>query len=190
MATLFVSTSRIKRDTPLGSSVDDNLIHPQITIAQDRWILPALGTQLEEKLKSLIEDGTITDAGNADYKTLLDDYISPCLTQFAFIEISYALRVRFSNNTMVTPDSEQGGTASMEDIKLILNRSEDIAMFYRQQLIDYLCFNTDKFPEYQKAEDDDIRATSRNYFQNLNVYERRVPDNQTRAFLSAIDYKK
>lgn len=190
MATLFVSTSRIKRDTPMGSSVDDNLIHPQITIAQDRWILPVLGTQLYEKLKTLIEDSEISLPGNADYKTLLDDYIAPCLTQFAFIEVAYALRVRFSNNTIVTPDSEQGGSASMSDVKLVLNRSEDIAMFYRQQLIDYLTFNPELYPEYRQATDDDIRATSRNYFQNLNVYERRVPDNQTRAFLAAINYRQ
>lgn len=189
MAVLFVSTSKLKRDTPLGSSVDDNIIHPHITIAQDRWILPVLGTQLYEKLKELITSGQITTAANAGYKTLLDDYVTPCLVQFSFIEVAYALRVRFSNNTIVTPDSEQGGAASMEDIKLVLNRSEDIAMFYRQQLIDYLCFNTDLYPEYQQATDDDIRASSRNYFQNLNVYERRVPDNQTRAFLSAINYK-
>lgn len=189
MAVLYVSTSKLKRDTPLGSSVDDNLIHPQITIAQDRWILPVLGTQLYEHLNKLITTGDISQPGYADYKKLLDDYITPALVQFAFIEVAYALRVRFSNNTIVTPDSEQGGSASMEDIKLVLNRAEDIAMFYRQQLIDFLCFNAEDYPEYRKAEDDDIRASSRNYFQNLNVYERRVPDNQTRAFLSAIEYK-
>lgn len=189
MAVLFVSTARIKRDTPMGSSVDDNLLHPQITIAQDRYILPALGTQLYEKLKELITSGDISLALNADYKELLDDYVAPCLTQFAFIEAAYSLRVRFANNTITTPDSEQGKSASVDDIKLVLNRIEDIAMFYRQRLIDYLGFNHNKYPEYTRANEDDIRASSRNYFQNINVYERRPTDNQTQAFLSGIGYK-
>lgn len=189
MSVLYVSTDKIKRDTPLGSAVDDNIIHPQIVIAQDRYILPALGTQLDDKLKELIANGNITQPQVADYKTLLDDYIVPCLTHFSFIETAYALRVRFSNNTMTTPSSEQGSAASMQDIKTILNRSEDIAMFYRQRLVDYLVHHTELYPEYNRAQDDDIPSSSRNYFQNLNVYERRPVSNQARAFLSAIDYK-
>ena len=188
MAVLYVSTSKLKRDTPLGSSVDDNLIHPQITIAQDRWILPVLGTQLYEKLNTLITDATITQANNSNYKKLLDDYITPALVQFAFIEVAYALRVRFSNNTIVTPDSEW--------FRQVWRTSSWCSIVLRTLLCSIVsnsstsCVSTLRTtPEYRKAEDDDIRASSRNYFQNLNVYERRVPDNQTRAFLSAIEYK-
>lgn len=189
MATLYISTTTLKRDTPLGSAVDDNILHPQIVLAQDRYILPVLGTQLDDELKNLIQSNGISNPAKADYKTMLDEYLVPCLVQFAFIEVAYALRLRFSNNTITMPDSEQGSNADISDLKMLLDRVESMAMFYRQRLIDHLCYNNEKFPEYSKATEDDLRATQRNYFQNLNVYDRRTIDNQTQAFLSAINYK-
>ena len=75
MATLYISSSLLKRDTALGSTVDDNLLQPYIRIAQDRWILPALGTKLDDYLKTQVDADTVTGA----YQTLLEDYIQPCL---------------------------------------------------------------------------------------------------------------
>ena len=53
--TLFISATRLKKDTALGGSVDDNLIMPYILLAQDMNILPVLGTDLYEKLKSDVQ---------------------------------------------------------------------------------------------------------------------------------------
>ena len=44
-----------KKDTALGGSVDDNLIMPYILLAQDMYILPILGTDLYNKLKTDIQ---------------------------------------------------------------------------------------------------------------------------------------
>ena len=49
--TLYISATRLKKDTALGGSVDDNLIMPYILLAQDMYILPILGTDLDTKLK-------------------------------------------------------------------------------------------------------------------------------------------
>ena len=45
--TLYISATRLKKDTALGGSVDDNLIMPYILLAQDMNILPILGTDLD-----------------------------------------------------------------------------------------------------------------------------------------------
>ena len=50
--TLYISSTRLKKDTALGGSVDDNLIMPYILLAQDMNILPKLGTDLDAKLKN------------------------------------------------------------------------------------------------------------------------------------------
>jgi len=189
MATIYLSTSRLKRDTPIGSSVDDNLLKPQILLAQDRHILPVLGTKLDDKLKKLINDGTISQSGNQAYETLLVEYLLPALTQFAFVEVAYSLRLRFANNTVTLPNSEQGGNASMDDIKIVLDRAEDMAMFYRERLIELLCHHNELYPEYKQNTGDDLHPTTRNYFQNLNVYEKRPESNQWKAFKSAINYR-
>ena len=56
--TLYISSTRLKKDTALGGSVDDNLIMPYILLAQDMYILPILGTDLDTKLKTEIQDGS------------------------------------------------------------------------------------------------------------------------------------
>ena len=84
--TLYISASKLKRDTALGASVDDNLLTPYINIAQDRWILNALGTDLDNYLKSQIQAGA---AFTGAYETLVNDYIQPALVQFAFCEVAY-----------------------------------------------------------------------------------------------------
>jgi len=62
-------------------------------------------------------------------------------------------------------------------------------MFYRQRLIDFLCDNVSDYPEYNTNSGSDLDPSTRNYFQNMNVYERKVPDNQQIAFLEAINYR-
>ena len=82
--TLFISSTRLKKDTALGGSVDDNLIMPYILLAQDMYILPVLGTDLDAKIKADIQAGSL--AGN--YKTLVETYIQPALVQFSFAELA------------------------------------------------------------------------------------------------------
>lgn len=185
MATLYISASLLKRDTALGSTVDDNLLQPYIRIAQDRWILPALGTRLDDKIKSLIDTNSMADP----YETLLEDYIAPCLVQLAFAEVAYVVRLRFANNSVTVGSSEQGGSASMSDIRKVVEQSQEIGMFYRERMIDYLTYNQGSFPEYTGNTGADLSPSKRNYFGGLNVYPNRATDNQLKALATAIGVK-
>ena len=166
--TLFISATRLKKDTALGGSVDDNLIMPYILLAQDMNILPVLGTDLYEALKTKIQGETIT----GDYKALLETYIQPALVQFSFAQLAPYLRLRFVNNAIVVMGStEQSSSASYEDIKPLVDTATDAAQFYRQRLIDYL---SDKgsgtFPEYASNNDaGEMSPTVRNYYAGLNL---------------------
>ena len=185
MATLYISPSLVKRDTALGSTVDDNLLQPYIRIAQDRWILPALGTRLDNKLKADIR----ADSVSGVYQTLLEDYIQPALVQLSFAEVAYVVRLRFANNSVTVGNSEQGGSASMSDIKKVVDQSQEIGMFYRERMIEYLTFNSGSFPEYTSNTGADMSPSKRNYFGGLNVYPTRTTDNQLKAFATAIGVK-
>jgi hypothetical protein len=181
----FVSPARVKRDTALGSTVDEDIIHPYIQIAQDRHIWTALGTKLYDKLKDDIAGvagATLTGA----YKTLVEDYIQPALVQFVFVELAYVVRLRFSNNSITIADSEVGSQASVDDVRLVKEQTESIAMFYRQRMIDYLCDNTSSFPEFSSNTGSDLSPSSRNYYGGLNVYPRVPYSNKVKAFLEAI----
>lgn len=183
--TLYISPTKLKRDTALGSTVDDNLLQPYIKIAQDRWILPALGTELDDYLKAQVSADTVTGV----YQTLLEDYIQPALVQLAFKESAYVVRMKWSNNSVIVSGSEQGSAATMNDIRKVVEQSNEIGMFYRERMITYLQFNSGSFPEYTTNTGSDLAPSQRNYFGGLNVYPRIPTDNQLKAIATALNIR-
>ena len=178
--TLYISSTRIKKDTALGGSVDDNLIMPYILLAQDMNILPILGTDLDAKLKTEIQADTVAGV----YKTLLETYIQPALVQFAFSTLAPYLRLRFSNNSVVVMGAtEQSSSATYEDIKPLMDTATDAAEFYRQRAIDYLRDNSSSFPEYSSNTGADLNPTTRNYYAGLNLDVNVPMSNRLKSFL-------
>jgi len=176
MATLFISASKLKGDTALGGSVDDNMLHPYILNAQTKEILPYIGTDLYDKL---VSDIAGTPAGV--YKTLLDDYIQPALVQFAFADLIPFLRLKFVNNSIVIMGTENGASATYDDIKPLMDRATDLGQFYRQRMIDYLTDNESSFPEYTSNTGSDLSPTKRNYYEGMNL-DVNVPPSQLREY--------
>ena len=182
--TLYISSTRIKKDTALGGSVDDNIIMPYILLAQDMFILPVLGTDLDAKLKAEIQAGSLSGA----YKTLVETYIQPALVQFSFTELAPFLRLRFVNNSVVVMgDTDTGSSATYEDIKPLMDRSKDAAEFYRQRLIDYLRNNSSSFSEYTSNSGSDLDPTVNNYFAGINLDVNVPRSNRLRGFLQGAD---
>ena len=182
--TLYISATRLKKDTALGGSVDDNLIMPYILLAQDMNILPILGTDLDAKLKAEIQADTLAD----DYKTLVETYIQPALVQFAFSTLAPYLRLRFSNNSVVVMGAtEQSSSATYDDIKPLMDTATDAAEFYRQRCIDYLRDNTSSFPEYSSNTGSDLDPTTRNYYAGINLDSNVPRSNRLKSFLQGAD---
>jgi hypothetical protein len=59
---LLISENYIKKYSTVNGSVDPNLLYPSIYLAQDKWLLPFLGTDLLNKIKADVAANTI--AGN------------------------------------------------------------------------------------------------------------------------------
>tara|TARA_R100000655_G_scaffold48668_2_gene86128 strand:- start:3166 stop:3747 length:582 start_codon:yes stop_codon:yes gene_type:complete len=182
--TLMISATRLKKDTALGGSVDDNLIMPYILLAQDMYILPILGTDLDAKIKSDIQAGSLT--GN--YKTLVETYIQPALVQFSFAELAPFMRLRFVNNAIVVMGAtEQSSSATFEDLSPIISRSQDAAEFYRQRCIDYLRNNSSLFSEYTSNTGSDLDPTTANYFAGIQLEPTAPRSNRLKSFLQGAD---
>ena len=178
--TLYISATRLKRDSAMGGSVDDNLMMPYILLAQDMYILPILGTDLDAKLKSEIQADTLA----GDYKTLVEDYIQKALVQFAFAELAPFMRLRFVNNAIVIMGStDQSSSATYEDIKPLIDRAQDAAEFYRQRTIDYLRDNSSSFPEYSSNTGADLDPTTNNYFAGINLEPTAPRSSRLKSFL-------
>ena len=182
--TLYISSTRLKKDSAIGGSVDANLIMPYILLAQDMNILPILGTDLDAKLKSDIQGGSLTGA----YKTLVETYIQPALVQFAFVSLVPYLRLRFVNKAVVVMGAtDQSSSASYEDLEPLMNTATDAAEFYRQRCIDYLRNNSSSFPEYTSNTGADLDPTTRNYYAGINLDTNVTRSNRLKNFLQGAD---
>jgi hypothetical protein len=182
--TLYISSTRLKKDSAIGGSVSDDLVMPYILLAQDMHILPILGTDLDAKLKSEIQAGTLA----GDYKTLVETYIQPALVQYAFTQLIPFLRLRFVNNAVVVMGAtDQSSSASYDDLKPVMDTATDAAEFYRQRCIDYLRNNTSSFSEYSSNTGADLDPTTSNYFAGINLEPTAPRSNRLTNFLQGAD---
>ncbi len=55
---LLISENYVKKYTTVNGSLDPNLLYPSIYLAQDKWLLPFLGTDLLNKIKADVAAGT------------------------------------------------------------------------------------------------------------------------------------
>ena len=178
--TLYISSTRLKKDSAIGGSVSDDLIMPYILLAQDMSILPILGTDLDAKLKSDIQGSSLTGA----YKTLVETYIQPALVQFAFVSLVPYLRLRFVNNAVVVMGAtDQSASATYDDLKPVMDTATDAAEFYRQRCIDYLRNNSSSFPEYSSNTGADLDPTTRNYYAGINLDPSAPMNNRLKNYL-------
>jgi len=178
--TLYISSTRLKKDSALGGSVSDDLIMPYILLAQDMHILPILGTDLDNKLKADIQGGTLTGV----YKTLVETYLQPTLVQFAFTQLIPYLRLRFVNNAVVVMGAtDQSSSATYDDLKPVMDTATDAGEFYRQRMIDYLRNNSSLFPEYSSNSGSDLSPQVSNYFAGIQLDPTTPRSNKVKNFL-------
>tara|TARA_R110000824_G_scaffold64463_9_gene168407 strand:+ start:53 stop:622 length:570 start_codon:yes stop_codon:yes gene_type:complete len=180
---LLISAETLKQNTIISESVDDNLIHPVIMLAQDKYVLPVLGTDLFDKLKTEVSG---TPAG--DYLTLLKEYVSKCLCQYTLATLYPVLRLRAVNHSIVQMNNEQGTSATYDDIQPLIDGAVDMGQFYRERMIEYLTNNSSLFPEYTSNTGADMNPTIRNYYSGINM-DATINDKKLKGVLSAMGVK-
>ena len=154
MKALFITTDDLRRKSIIGGAVDADKFVQFIEVAQDIHIQNYLGTKLYDKISSLIVNDTIDDAGNAVYKTLLNDYLTPMLIWFAQSDYYMFASYQVSNGGVFRHRSESSETPSMQEIKSLVDSSRDKAEFYVRRFLDYMDNNNNSYPEYNDVNED------------------------------------
>ena len=157
---LLITREDIVKKTALNGNVDTDLFIQFVKIAQDTHIQNYLGTDLLEKLQSLISAGTLDDAGNADYKSLLITYVKPMLIHWGMVEYLPFAAYSVANKGVFKHLSENSTNAEKFEIDFLIEKQRDIAQHYTQRFIDYICFNTATFPEYNSNTNGDMYPDS------------------------------
>ena len=187
---LFISESKLKDSTAINLNVDPEILLPYVLQAQRIYIEPKIGTDLYEKLESLITAGTIGNVGNEAYKTLVDEYIGDCLPSWAFHMCIPYLRFKTENGNIYSKTSETGTALSTEEAQHLREEVRNNAEYFTERMIKYITNNTSLFPEYNTNSGADISPDRNAYYNGMNL-ERPMQQGTKltlRNFLNASDY--
>ena len=157
MKALFVDVNDIKKKSIISGNVDADKMLQFVEVAQDTHIQNYLGGKLYKKLQQLIIDDDVNTAGNENYKYILETYIQPMLiwfTQATYIPFSL---YTINNGGMYKHVSENGQLVDKDEMLMIEQKCKDTADFYTRRFVDYMCRNSNQFPEYTTNHEEDMR---------------------------------
>lgn len=153
MATaLFIKRQDLVRNSILDGNVDTDKFIQYIKIAQEIHIRNYLGTDLYNKISADIIASTLS----GDYLELVNNFIQPMLIHYAMVDYLPFAAYQIKNGGVFKHRSENGDTATKEEIDFLVQKERDIAEYYTRRFIDYMSFNQESFPEYYTNSNDDI----------------------------------
>jgi hypothetical protein len=146
--TLLISWTKVKQYSDINDSLDPDLIKNNIRIAQDIQLQRIIGTILYNKICDLVKNNTISDSENANYKTLLDDYIQDMLLYASYYELLESVFIRPKNNGLLTPTGGEN-SESVDRNRYEMKRTSVLNkfMYYADRLSKYLVEEQNDFPE-------------------------------------------
>lgn len=145
MATaLFITTNDLKRNTIVDGNVDIDKFIQFIKIAQEIHIQNYLGGALYNKISNDIIAGTLS----GDYLALVQDYLKDMLIHFAMVDYLPFSAYQIANGGVFKHNSENSTNATKNEIDYLVDKHRDFAQFYTRRFLDYMCFNSNLFPEY------------------------------------------
>ena len=153
---LFVSIADIKKKSIISGNVDPDKIVQFVEVAQDTHIQNYLGGKLYKKLQQLIVDGELDDAGNSDYKTLVDTYIKPMLIWYTQADYMPFAAFSIGNGGVYKHRSENSDNVSMDELNMLAARALETAEFYTRRFMDYMDHNSTLYPEYTSTANEDM----------------------------------
>lgn len=142
---LLTSVDYIKSQTEITDNLYDKKILPAIREAQEFDLQEIIGEQLYDKLRGMVADGTISDAGNELYKVLLDDYIQPFLCYQVIARLTLIIGQKFVNMGVVENYDEKASNISFDDRGQLRQYYLQIASRYAWSIQNYVLRNNDFF---------------------------------------------
>jgi hypothetical protein len=162
--TIFITAAYFKQETVVDSNAEVKTIEKCILRAQDKFLMPLIGSQLFSSLINKITGQTVS----GEYKILMDDYIIPCLMEYALWEYIPFSSFKFKNKGVGKQTSPDTDTADLKDLSYIRDNVRDSAQFYGERLIQHLRANTTAFPEYGTfINSDDVAPAKGDYFSGI-----------------------
>ena len=157
MATaLFISRTDLVRNSILDGNVDTDKFIQFIKLGQEIDIQNLLGTDLYNRISTDIENSTLS----GDYLALVSDYIQSTLIWFAQVNYIPFAAYQIKNGGVFKHSSETAENVNKNEVDYLVGKAREYARYYSTRLVDYLCDNSSKFPEYTSNSGSDISPDS------------------------------
>ena len=152
---LFIDDQYLKTYTPMGKSIDVNLIYPFVQESQDIYTQDLLGTPLYNYLEYKLYIGTTF---STPYFTQQEvNLINICSKALAYWTVYLALphlAIQIRNLGVARATSDNTALSSISELKYIREEMQNLAEFWNQRVVNYICDNSIYFPLYGAASDD------------------------------------
>lgn len=155
---LLIDDEYIKQYTPLGRSMDPKEIYPFISEAQNMYIQDLLGTPLYDD----IMEKTYHSPTGASYSSIEWQLVDLCSKSLAYWSVYLALphiSIKMRNGGLNKPLPESTQTADLSELRYLREEIKNLAEFWSQRVVNFLCENNTSFPLYGSASDDMYPST-------------------------------
>lgn len=154
MATaLFISRTDLVKNSIIDGNTDTDLFIQYVKIAQEIHIQSALGSKLYNKISEDIASGNLI----GDYLALVTDYVQPMLIHYAMVDFLPFCAYQVKSGGIYKHSSENSETVNKDEVDFLVQKERNFAEHYTRRFVDFMCFNSTKFPEYLSNTDSDIR---------------------------------
>lgn len=141
---LFITEQLFKERTGASNAIDGKQLFPMIKVAQDMYIMPALGSALYGRLQNGIENDNLTSSET----TLLNDYVTDAVIWYTMSMLPMVMGFQLFSKGFLQKTSEESNAPSRSDLELIEQKYKSMAEFYNTRMIRYLQENYANFYEY------------------------------------------
>ena len=147
---LFIDDQYLKDYTPIGQNIDPLQIYPFVEDSQDIYIQDLLGTPLYMDLTYKLYVGTTYSSSE---RTLVD-LCSKALAYYTVYMAIPHLAIKIRNIGVARPTSDNTQPSTMEEMKYIREEVKNMAEFWSERIVRFLCENSTTYPLYKASSDD------------------------------------
>ena len=150
---MLISPNKVKGYGVINLNVTDAEIGNAIRISQMVYLKDIFGAELVEHLQQLVYNkvkslpDSIDDPENAQYKCLLEDYITPILVYRVAVELCTLLTLKIRNAGLVKNSDTNVQATNAGDVKYMKEYYETFFYDAVNSCMDFLCENKEAFIE-------------------------------------------
>lgn len=159
----LISIKDIYSITSISDNIDDEAITGFLANAQLKYIESAVGSAMYEDMLNVVS------TGGTKYQLFFEAYLYPAL---AFLTISDWLpfgHYKIQKKGITKSGSDSSVPVDMQELTIILKRTEATGNFYLNRMIDYLNDNKELYPLYRGSTESKKRNSSSIHIPKLNT---------------------